>query len=111
MQDVDQINIIADVPGNSPSATTNAGRKTGGFTRKRVFRSSVPPLMSLASTPWNLPQRFATKYLKITTRTPVSRNSASAGNRSTRRLRFAARSVKVTVNPHLSNSTRARYRG
>jgi iron complex outermembrane recepter protein len=27
VQDVDQINIIADVPGNSPSATTNAGRK------------------------------------------------------------------------------------
>ena len=30
-QDVDQINIDADVPGNSPSATTDAGRKDYAF--------------------------------------------------------------------------------
>jgi outer membrane receptor protein involved in Fe transport len=30
-QDVDQINIFADVPGNSPAATTNAGRKDYAF--------------------------------------------------------------------------------
>ncbi len=30
-QDVDQINIDADVPGNSPAATTNAGRKDYAF--------------------------------------------------------------------------------
>ncbi len=31
VQDVDQINIQADVPGNSPAATTNAGRKDYAF--------------------------------------------------------------------------------
>ena len=30
-QDVDQINIDADVPGNSPAASTNAGRKDYAF--------------------------------------------------------------------------------
>ena len=30
-QDVDQINILADVPGNSPAASTNAGRKDYAF--------------------------------------------------------------------------------
>ena len=36
-QDVDQINIDADIPGNSPSATTNAGRKDYAFYAEADF--------------------------------------------------------------------------
>ena len=54
VQDVDQINIIADVPGNSPSATTNAGRKDWA-----VYAEASIPIFSPT---FNVPGFYALEF-------------------------------------------------
>jgi iron complex outermembrane receptor protein len=51
VQDVDQINITADVPGNSPAATTDAGRKDYAF----YAETSIP----IFSPTFNFPGFYA----------------------------------------------------